>query len=103
VTKPGATTQTSLTLSASSLAYGSEQAGTFTASVSGIGGPPTGQVTIQAGPTSVCTITLVNGSGACAPPASQLGLGSYQVTATYPGDATFASSASDPQALTVTG
>ena len=98
-------TYTSLTLSAAQIAVGNQQAERFTASAAGIDGPPTGQITFQAGSATICTVTITissNGTGTCSLTAGLLSPGSYQITATYSGDNDFAGSASAPQALTLT-
>jgi PKD repeat protein len=60
-------------------------------SVSGSGGPPTGQVTVAGdGALAGCTITLANGSGSCAITFAQTG--NRDVTATYGGDTRFSGS-----------
>jgi len=51
----------------------------------------------------VCTIVLTSGTGNCTRTPRQLARGSYQITATYNGDTTYAkSTSSPPQTLTVT-
>ena len=97
-------TTTNLALSANTVAVGGEQAELFTVQIApATSGTPTGNVTVKAGATAVCTITLANGTGHCTLTARQLARGSYQVTAIYNGDTTYASSTSSPpQTLTVT-
>jgi len=97
-------TTTNLALSADTIAVGGEQAELFTVQASpATSGTPTGNVTVKAGATAVCTIILANGTGNCTLTSRQLARGSYQVTATYNGDTTYASSTSSPpQTLTVT-
>ena len=96
-------TVTSLTLSAPSVPFGHEQTETFTANVTpATSGTPTGNVTVKAGATTLCTIALANGTGHCTLTARQLARGSYQVTATYNGDTTYTGSTSPPRTLTVT-
>jgi hypothetical protein len=96
-------TTTNLALSADTIAVGSEQAELFTVQVTpATSGTPTGNVTVKAGATAVCTIILANGTGNCTLTPSQLARGTHQMTATYNGDATYASSTSSPpQTLTV--
>jgi hypothetical protein len=96
-------TTTNLTLSADTIALGSEQAELFTVQLSpATSGTPTGNVTVKAGATAVCTISLTNGTGNCTLTPNQLARGSHQMTATYNGDTTYASSTSSPpQTLTV--
>ncbi|WP_433364341.1 Ig-like domain-containing protein [Actinoplanes sp. CA-142083] len=96
-------TLTQLTMSADTIAVGSEQAELFTVDVtSSISGTPTGNVTVKAGATAVCTIILASGTGNCNLTARQLARGTYQMTATYNGNGTYATSVSSPpQTLTV--
>lgn len=94
VTKPIATT-TILTQSAPLLIFGREQAEHLTVQATSSGsGTPTGTVTVTAGSATVCTTTLASGTGSCTLTASQLPSGTYQLTASYSGDTTFAASAS---------
>jgi hypothetical protein len=97
-------TTTNLALSADTIAVGGEQAELFTVQLTpATSGTPTGNVTVKAGATAVCTIILANGTGNCTLTSRQLARGTYQVTAVYNGDTTFASSTSSPpQTLTVT-
>ena len=92
-----------LTLSADTIARGSEQAELFTVQVDpATSGTPTGNVTVKAGAVAVCTIILTSGTGNCSLTATQLRRGIYQITATYNGDRTYAASTSaPPQTLTV--
>ena len=62
---------------------------------------PTGTVTIKAGSTVLCTITLVNGRGSCSPPANALPAGHYVVVAYYSGDGTYSPAQSRPRQLEV--
>jgi hypothetical protein len=105
ITGAGQTT-TSLVLSPATITFGSEQAENITVFVGGIDGPPTGQVSIQSGgghrAIPICTVNLNNGTANCTLTASQLAVGSYQLTATYSGDDLFAASTSAPATLTVT-
>ncbi|PAW64012.1 MAG: hypothetical protein B9S38_16810 [Verrucomicrobiia bacterium Tous-C4TDCM] len=92
-------TSTTLTSSLGATgAYGSQV--TFTATVSGSGGPATGMVTFRSGATVLGAATL--GSGAAAFPTSSLALASHTITATYEGDSLFGGSASAPFAYSVT-
>jgi hypothetical protein len=105
VTKEGTTTN--LTLSTDTIVVGGELAEVFTATViPGVSGTPTGNIAVKAGAVGVCTITLApnTNTGTCSPTSNnQLRRGTYQVTATYNGDATYAASTSTPpQPLTVT-
>lgn len=94
-------TTTVLTASADVIAFGSEDAELFTVEViPAVSGTPTGNVTVRAGVVAVCTIQLAVGNGCFLKP-SQLKVGTYQITATYNGDSTFAASTSPPQPITV--
>jgi len=80
-----------LAASAPAVTYGAEQAESLTATVSSTqGGTPTGTVTIT-GPagSTLCTITLADGTGTCALTALQLPAGSDSLTAAYSGDDTY--------------
>jgi len=71
------------------------------------GGTPTGTVTVTSAPlqatSPACTVTLAGGTGTCAFPTTGLAPNSYQLTAIYNGDTTYAASASAATAaLTVT-
>jgi Bacterial Ig-like domain (group 3) len=96
-------TTTNLTLSADTIAHGSEQAELFTVQVApATSGTPTGNVTVKAGATAVCTIILAIGTGNCTLTSKQLKRGTYQITATYNGDTTYAvSTSTPPQTLNV--
>jgi hypothetical protein len=63
---------------------------TFTATVTGNGGTPSGTVTFTNGATPLGTITLVAGQAAVT--TSALGVGAQPITATYNGDTTFVGS-----------
>lgn len=66
---------------------------TFTASVSGSGGTPTGTVTIKDGGTTLGTGTL-DGAGNATFSTSSLSAGSHSITAVYGGDSNYLSSTS---------
>jgi hypothetical protein len=66
------------------------QSVTFTATVSGTGGTPTGTVTFKDGSTVLSTVALSGNSAVFA--TASLAAGSHQITAVYSGDATFATS-----------
>jgi hypothetical protein len=95
-------TTTDLMMSADTIAVGGEDAEVFTVRITPTvgSGTPTGNVTVKAGATAVCTVILANGSS-CSLKPKQLVAGTYQMTATYNSDATFAGSTSSP-AQTVT-
>jgi hypothetical protein len=90
VVQPKATTSVSLTTSAKSASFG--QPVTFTASVKGTGGTPTGTVTFMDGTTVLGTATLDNGVATLI--VTTLAKGKHQITAVYSGDADFAGSTS---------
>jgi hypothetical protein len=90
VTEATAATAT-LQPSAPTMTYGDEEADTLTTTVASVaGGTPTGMVTVTDGTVTVCQITLANGTGSCAVPATALPVGTDQLTATYKGDANYA-------------
>jgi hypothetical protein len=94
-------TTTILTESADVIAFGSEDAELFTVEVvPAVSGTPTGNVTVKNGAVAVCTIVLAAGNGCFLKP-TQLRVGSYQITATYNGDSTYAASISPAQPVTV--
>lgn len=99
VTKEGTTTV--LTASADVIAFGSEDAELFTVEVvPDVSGTPTGNVTVKNGRVALCTIVLAAGSSCFLKP-TQLKVGSYEITATYNGDSTYAASTSPAQPVTV--
>ncbi len=71
----------------------------FTATVAGTGGTPTGTVTFTLDGNAQTPVTLTNGSVAFS--ASSLTVGTHTITASYSGDATFASSTSSVLTQTV--
>ena len=96
-------TSTTLALSAAKATFGHEQAERLSVQVSpqSGGGTPAGKVTIKAGSTSVCTITLGGGTGSCTLGATKLRPGKFQLTASYAGGTGFRASASGTKALAV--
>jgi hypothetical protein len=97
-----APTTTTMTLSAASVVYGREQAERVSVNVDDVfGSVPTGTVTIKAGNTVACTITLKSRKGSCALTAKEFKPGTYQLTASYPGKGGFTGSASPPKTLKV--
>jgi Bacterial Ig-like domain (group 3) len=97
-----AATKTGLTLSKPTITYGKEQSEHLAVTVAPqFGGVPAGTVTIKAGSRTVCAVTLKSGKGSCTLTAKELKPGTYQLTATYPGNADFTGSASPPKTLTV--
>jgi hypothetical protein len=95
-------TTPTLTLSTHTVARGGEQAEFFSVTVApATSGTPTGTVTVNEGSVGVCTFILGKDTG-CGLTANQLRRGTYQITATYNGDTTYAASTSTPpQTLTV--
>jgi hypothetical protein len=101
----------SLSLSASSVAYGNEHSVIFSVKVAPEftnGGTPTGTVTVEDTNNDVlCTVTLVAAAGSCSTqntPAGDtaLGAGSYQLFASYNGDSNFDGTSGDsPQNFSV--
>ena len=74
----------------------------FTATVTGVGSSPTGTVTFRDGG-SVIGSSPLNGSGTATLTSSSLAAGNHSITATYGGDATFASSLSPAVMLGIAG
>jgi hypothetical protein len=97
-----ATSKTSLAMSAASVTYGHEQAERLSVRVAPqFSGTPGGRVTVAAGHTVVCVITLAAGAGSCALTAKKLTPGSYRLAASYGGSTSFAASASAARTLVV--
>jgi hypothetical protein len=103
-----APTTTGFVLSTSVVSYGGESVTTITATVTPgfTYGSATGSIAIRTGVVTLCTITLVSGSGnvgSCSPAPTALSVpGSpYSLTAAYSGDANFTGSLSSAQTLTV--
>jgi uncharacterized repeat protein (TIGR03803 family) len=95
---------TSLTLSPPEVTFGSAGPVVMTATVmpaSGSGGTPTGAVAFFMGSTQLAISTLQNGVATFDYNSSALAVNSYAITANYVGDATYASSMSSPQTLSV--
>jgi hypothetical protein len=84
------TTPTTTLIQGSSITSTSGQSVTFTASVSGTGGTPTGDVVFSVGATSLCTATLTDGAGSCV--TNDAPVGPDGVMGTYSGDGTFVGS-----------
>jgi hypothetical protein len=96
-------TAASLSLSATQVTYGREQAERLQVTVaSERGGTPTGIVTVASGKTTVCVIKLASGQGACTLAAAKLKPGTYHLAAGYADSAEFAASASAAHPLTLT-
>ena len=75
------------------------QSVTFTATVTGSGGTPSGTVTFKDGTTTLGTGALSGGSATYA--TTSLALGPHSITAVYPGDSTFGGSTSPVLTQTV--
>lgn len=90
-------TTTTVVSSANPSVYG--QLVTFTTTVSGSGGTPTGTVTFKDGGTTLGTGTL--SAGRATYQTSALALGSHSITAVYGGDTNFATSTSSTVTQTV--
>jgi hypothetical protein len=95
-------TSTSLSLAAAKVTFGHEQSAKLSVTVTpGAGGTPTGSVTVEAGSTGLCTMTLNGGTGSCTLAVTKLRPRTYQLTANYRGDTVYNGSTSVRQALTV--
>jgi hypothetical protein len=100
VSKAG--TRTALSLSATRVTLGHEQAERLSVTVSHqYSGTPGGTVTVKSGTSTVCTITLRSGRGQCSLAARQLRTGTYTLIAVYHGNSNFTGSASSRKTLTV--
>ena len=90
----GPTTQTSLTSSPNPSTFG--QTVQLTATVTGVNGSgtPTGTIAFNDGGTNLATVNLTGGTATFS--ISTLSVGSHTLTASYSGDATFATSVSPP-------
>jgi sugar lactone lactonase YvrE/predicted secreted protein len=93
-----ATTQTVLTLNSNTANYGSSLP--MSATVTGTGGTPTGEVNFLDGATVLGTAHL-NAAGTASFSISTLSLGQHTLTAVYNGDTNDATSTSAPQILTI--
>jgi Bacterial Ig-like domain (group 3) len=102
---PPAITTTSLELSKASITYGDEQAENISVTVATSGNgetPPVGTVTVGSGTAIVCMFSLLlAGTGSCSLKAAALPPGADKLTASYAGNADFASSISAAEPLTV--
>jgi hypothetical protein len=88
-------TVTAVTVSAPKVVYGNEQAERISVKVTaGSAGTPAGSVTVTSGATTICTITLMSGTGSCALSAGRFPVGLVKVTASYGGTVVFGVSAS---------
>jgi hypothetical protein len=95
-------TKTRLSLSATAVRYGHEQAEKISVKViPRTGGTPGRQVTVATANRVLCVITLAGGTGGCTLAAKRLGPGTYAVLARYGGSKTYAGSVSGIQTLVV--
>jgi large repetitive protein len=93
---------TTLLLSPSSVSFGQQQNEKMTVLVAPAGGGiPTGTVSIKIGTTTLCTEPVGTGTVTCGLGIDELPIGSYEVTASYSGDADFAASSSGQALLTI--
>jgi hypothetical protein len=102
----GVATTTSLSVSRSSVSYGGE---TTEVTVTGANStPPTGTVTIKNGSLTLCSTTAFTAKSAdavtatCSPSDTQLGVGTYPVSASYSGDDHYNGSTSEPASFSIT-
>ncbi|TVZ04236.1 Ig-like domain repeat protein [Trebonia kvetii] len=94
--------KTALLLSAAKVSYGAEHRERFSVAVRpALGGIPAGHVTVRAGKTTLCVITLKSAKGACAPAATRLAAGRYKITASYSGSGGVNPSASAAKTLSI--
>ena len=98
-----ATTDT-VTFVAPRVVYGSEQTDTAQVAITAAGGGviPTGKLAVKAGTKTLCTATIVYGTGSCSMKSTILKPGSYQVTGVYTETTRFGGSTSDPVTLVIT-
>ena len=96
-------TSTGQALSASSVTYGHENTVQVRVGVAAQSGVPGGVVTVNAGNTAVCRITLKSGRGSCTLAARQLKPGAYHLVAVYGGAAAYLRSVSAHARLSVLG
>ena len=80
-----------LTPSATTVVYGNEQTVTYSVNFGAAFPPPTGTVAITTGTTTLCTVTLLGGTGSCAitPPTALPVSATNPIVATYGGDANY--------------
>jgi hypothetical protein len=71
--------------------------------ITGLGGTPTGTVTIKQGLNLLCTITLAGGSGSCNVVFNNVTGSPYTITATYSGDMNYAGSSATASETVVAG
>ncbi len=100
----GALTSTALSLSRTTVAFRTEQSERFTAQVAVPAGMAyaSGAVAVTRGSRKLCTITLTRGKGTCSLTATELPVGSYQISARYEGSNELKASTSPGKKLVVT-
>jgi hypothetical protein len=98
----GAASTTTLKLSKAAITVGKESTEKLTVAVTG---PPAAKVTVLAGKTAVCTVTLTASgkAGTCTLTARALKPGTYRLVAAYRGTAVYVASQSAAAKLTVLG
>jgi hypothetical protein len=103
VTISKASTTTSLRLSSTQLAVGTEQSEvvSFSVQAAGTTSRPSGAVVIRASATVACKAALKGGKGTCSLRASELSAGRYRFSATHEGTSLFASSMSSTELVTI--
>jgi len=97
-------TATTLSLSRSTVTYGTEALESFRVTVTGNdegSGKPTGLVEVDAGSRPLCHFNLSNGAGHCSVGNKALAPASYNVRAFYAGNANFSASWSNTERLQV--
>ena len=95
-------TSATLSLSTPAVVYGHEQSEKLSVRVKASNGEPlSGAVTVRAGSTTVCTISLSDGAGSCRPAASKLKPGRYSLVARYGPTQIYMSSQSPAKTLRV--
>ena len=93
---------TTISVSSSPVTYGNERTVAFTAGVTAqYGGTPTGTISVEAGTTPLCAITLPSTSCSASPVALDAATSPYAIQAFYSGDSNFADSTSGPESLTI--
>jgi hypothetical protein len=93
--------KTTLSLSGVKVTYGAEQRERITVAVKPAYGAPAGHVTVKAGSTVICVITLRSARGTCSPSPAKLATGSHKISASYGGSADVTSSTSAARTLSV--
>ena len=74
---------------------------TFTVTLSGSSGTPTGTVTFTDGSTNLCSAVALSGSGSADCTAASLGAGTHSISASYSGDAAYNAATSNTVTQTV--